>query len=105
MEQRRELASGQLRKQARQEVVREEQKKVGIRPPPRIEARGPVAEKSDRVERERQVPLFDAPKSSELPALSLLDEPGTARALLFRRGPGGHVAPGGNQAARFRHRG
>ena len=29
MEQRRELASGQLRKQARQEVVREEQKKVG----------------------------------------------------------------------------
>jgi S-DNA-T family DNA segregation ATPase FtsK/SpoIIIE len=36
MEQRRELASGQLRKQARQEVVREEQKKVASRPPPRI---------------------------------------------------------------------
>ena len=77
MEQRRELASGQLRKQARQEVVREEQKKVGIRPPPRIEAPAPLPQKSDRVERERQVPLFDAPKSSELPALSLLDEPGT----------------------------
>jgi len=76
MEQRRELAFGQLRKQARQEVVREEQKKVSSRPPPRIEA--PVLpQKSDRVERERQVPLFDAPKSSELPALSLLDEPGT----------------------------
>ena len=30
----------------------------------------------DPVERERQVPLFEAPKSSELPPLSLLDEPG-----------------------------
>ncbi|MDP9090811.1 MAG: DNA translocase FtsK 4TM domain-containing protein [Pseudomonadota bacterium] len=77
LEQRRELASGQLRKQARQEVVREEQKKVANRPPPRIEPPAPLPQKSDRVERERQVPLFDAPKSSELPALSLLDEPGT----------------------------
>jgi len=73
---RRELASGRERKQARQEVVREEQKKVASRPPPRIEAAAPTPEKSERVERERQVPLFDAPKSSELPALSLLDEPG-----------------------------
>ena len=77
MEQRRELSAGQLRKQARQEVVREEQKKVATRPPPRIEPPAPLPQKSDRVERERQVPLFDAPKSSELPALSLLDEPGT----------------------------
>ncbi len=77
LEQRRELASGQLRKQARQEVVREEQKKVAARVPPRIEAPAPLPQKSERVERERQVPLFDAPTSSELPALSLLDEPGT----------------------------
>ncbi|MGC1388780.1 MAG: DNA translocase FtsK 4TM domain-containing protein [Steroidobacteraceae bacterium] len=75
IDQRRELAFGQQRKQARQEVVREEQKKVANRPPPRIEAAAPLPEKSERVERERQVPLFDAPKSSELPALSLLDEP------------------------------
>jgi DNA segregation ATPase FtsK/SpoIIIE, S-DNA-T family len=74
-EQRRELASGRERKLARKEVVREEQKKVASRPPPRIEALAPVPEKSERVERERQVPLFDAPKSSELPPLSLLDEP------------------------------
>ena len=74
--QRRELSSGQQRKQVRQEVVREEQKKVANRPPPRIEPPAPVPAKSDRVERERQVPLFDAPKSSELPALSLLDEAG-----------------------------
>jgi DNA segregation ATPase FtsK/SpoIIIE, S-DNA-T family len=77
IEQRRELASGQQRKQARQGVVREEQKKVAARPPPRIEAPAPVIEKSERIERERQVPLFDAPHSKELPALSLLDEPGT----------------------------
>ena len=75
IDQRRELAFGQQRKQARQGVVREEQKKVASRSPPRIEAAAPVPEKSERVERERQVPLFDAPKSSELPALSLLDEP------------------------------
>ncbi len=75
VDQRRELAFGLKRKQARQDVVREEQKKVASRPPPRIEAPAPVPEKSERVERERQVPLFDAPKSSELPALSLLDEP------------------------------
>ncbi len=75
LERRRELASGQQRKQARQGVVREEQKKVAARPPPRIEPPAPVVEKSERVERERQVPLFDAPKSTELPALSLLDEP------------------------------
>jgi len=75
IDQRRELAFGLKRKQARQEVVREEQKKVASRPPPRIEAAAPVPEKSERLERERQVPLFDAPKSSELPALSLLDEP------------------------------
>jgi S-DNA-T family DNA segregation ATPase FtsK/SpoIIIE len=76
LEQRRELASGQVRKQARQEVVREEQKKVASRPPPRIEAPAPAPEKSERVERERQVPLFDAAKSGELPAMSLLDEAG-----------------------------
>jgi len=75
-EQRRELATGKERKQARQEVVREEQKKVAGRAPPRIEAPAPAPQKSERVERERQVPLFDAPKSTELPALSLLDEAG-----------------------------
>ncbi len=75
LDQRRELASGQQRKQARQEVVREEQKKIAGRTPPRIEPAAPLLLKSERVERERQVPLFDAPTSSELPALSLLDEP------------------------------
>ena len=75
-DQRRELASGQQRKQARQEVVRAGPQTVASRPPPRIDAVAPAPERSERLERERQVPLFDAPKSSELPPLSLLDEPG-----------------------------
>jgi len=50
IEQRRELASGQQRKQARQGVVREEQKKVASRPPPRIEPVAPVP-RSERIER------------------------------------------------------
>ncbi|MEE9494737.1 MAG: DNA translocase FtsK 4TM domain-containing protein [Gammaproteobacteria bacterium] len=44
------------------------------KPPPRIE---PVIRKvvtSERVERERQVPLFDASSDSELPPLALLDD-------------------------------
>src|SRR6202142_635140 len=75
LDQRRELASGQQRKQARQDTVREEQKKIAGRTPPRIEPAAPTPLKSERVGRERQVPLFDAPTSNELPALSLLDEP------------------------------
>ena len=34
-----------------------------------------MVEKSERVEKERQVPLFDAPKAGELPPLKLLDDP------------------------------
>jgi DNA segregation ATPase FtsK/SpoIIIE, S-DNA-T family len=83
---RRQLKAGKERKEARQEGVREEQKKVAARPPPRIEPAAPIAEKSARVERERQVPLFDAPKSSELPALSLLDEPAPREATYSEEG-------------------
>jgi S-DNA-T family DNA segregation ATPase FtsK/SpoIIIE len=53
--QRKELSAGQVRKQARQGQVREEQKKVAARPPPRIEPPAPVPEKSERVERERML--------------------------------------------------
>jgi S-DNA-T family DNA segregation ATPase FtsK/SpoIIIE len=69
--------AGRRAKQQRQEVV----SKVRAKPKgaaPRIE---PVLEKieispraSDRLERERQVPLFEPPQSNELPALSLLDD-------------------------------
>ncbi|MGH7124045.1 MAG: DNA translocase FtsK, partial [Stellaceae bacterium] len=73
----RELAEGRERRQARKEAVAAEnlQKKVAPRSPPRIEAPVPAFEKSARAERERQVPLFDPPKASELPPLKLLDDP------------------------------
>ncbi len=61
-------------KQARQEVVREEQKKAAERKPPKIEIPAPKVEKSERVEKEKQVAMFERPGSTELPALSLLDD-------------------------------
>ena len=71
----RDAAEGRERRQARKESVESAQKKSATRAPPRIEAPAPAMEKSARVERERQVPLFDPPKASELPPLKLLDDP------------------------------
>src|SRR5580658_894446 len=71
----RDAAQGRERRQARKEAVETLQKKSATRAPPRIEAPTPIVEKSPRVERERQVPLFDPPKASELPPLKLLDDP------------------------------
>ncbi|MDQ1311310.1 MAG: segregation ATPase FtsK/SpoIIIE, family, partial [Pseudomonadota bacterium] len=71
----RDVKAGREVKQARQEVVREEQKKAAERKPPKIEAPAPKVEKSERVEKEKQVPMFERPGSTALPALSLLDDP------------------------------
>jgi len=68
------LAARRARNQ-REEVIKASQEKVARRKPVRIE---PVITKpppSERVERERQVPLFEPPANSELPPLSLLDKP------------------------------
>jgi DNA segregation ATPase FtsK/SpoIIIE, S-DNA-T family len=70
-----DAAEGRERRQARKEAVESLQKKSLARAPPRIEAPAPVPEKSARVERERQVPLFDPPAANELPPLKLLDDP------------------------------
>ena len=43
------------------------------RKPPKIKPLKPPAAKSERVEREKQVPLFDAPVTGQLPPLELLD--------------------------------
>ena len=63
-------------KQEREARIEVERKRKSRRKPPRIE---PVISKvvtSARVERERQVPLFEpAPGSGALPPLALLDEP------------------------------
>jgi DNA segregation ATPase FtsK/SpoIIIE, S-DNA-T family len=71
----RDMAEGRERKQARKEAVIVEQKKAATRAPPRIETPKPPVEKSERAEKERQVPLFEAPKANELPPLKLLDDP------------------------------
>ena len=71
----RDVAVGRERKQARAEVVKAEQKKSATRAPPRIEPPKPVVEKSERVEKERQVQLFEPVKAGELPPLNLLDDP------------------------------
>jgi S-DNA-T family DNA segregation ATPase FtsK/SpoIIIE len=71
----RDVAVGLEAKKARVEAAKVEEKKAAARVKPRIEAPAPVVEKSERVEKERQVPLFDAPKAGELPALKLLDDP------------------------------
>ena len=73
----REMSGGRERKQARMDAGEAESKKIRARPPPRIEAPAPAAPKSERAEKERQVPLFDPPQAGELPALGLLDDPGT----------------------------
>jgi S-DNA-T family DNA segregation ATPase FtsK/SpoIIIE len=59
----------------REEVIRSSQKKAAKRQPVRIEPVIQQPAKSERKERERQVPLFDPPPNTELPPLSLLDEP------------------------------
>ena len=71
----RERKAGREVKEARSEVIREEKKRVAARPPPKIEPVAPKVEKSERVEKERQVAMFDRPTSKELPPLSLLDDP------------------------------
>ena len=71
----REIKQGRDVKEARSEVIREEKKRVASRPPPKIEQVVQKVEKSERVEKERQVALFERqPTSTELPPLSLLDD-------------------------------
>jgi DNA segregation ATPase FtsK/SpoIIIE, S-DNA-T family len=69
---------GRRAKQQRQELITESRKQAKLKPPriaPRIEPTIEKLEPSTRVERERQVPLFEPATSNELPALSLLDDP------------------------------
>ena len=59
----------------REVAVKASQERSAKRKPPRIEPVIKKVQKSEREERERQVPLFDPPPNTELPPLSLLDEP------------------------------
>ncbi len=66
---------GRQAREARKQSTRAVIKKKIMRSPPRIEPVIAAVEKSERVERERQVPLFEKPKANELPPLSLLNDP------------------------------
>jgi len=60
----------------REEVVEESKKKLEVHEPLRIEPAALQIPKSPRVEREKQVPLFENLPDSPLPPLKLLDEAG-----------------------------
>jgi S-DNA-T family DNA segregation ATPase FtsK/SpoIIIE len=59
----------------REEIVEVSKKKLDVHEPIRIEPAAVEIPKSARVEREKQVPLFENLPDSLLPPLSLLDEP------------------------------
>ena len=69
-----ELAARRARNE-RKEVIKASQTREAKRKPVRIEPVIKSPQPSERKERERQVPLFEPPPNSELPPLSLLDEP------------------------------
>jgi S-DNA-T family DNA segregation ATPase FtsK/SpoIIIE len=61
--------------EARKLVITEHVEKEKKRQPPKIKSLKVPVEKSDRLEREKQQPLFEAPATGELPHLELLDPP------------------------------
>jgi len=69
----RDWLEGRRAKMQRQEIVLASRAKPK-RAAPRIEPTIEKIEPGPRIERERQVPLFDPPASSELPSLALLDD-------------------------------
>ncbi|MEO1575571.1 MAG: DNA translocase FtsK 4TM domain-containing protein, partial [Pseudomonadota bacterium] len=71
----REKLAGRRVRQERIETVKTEAARVQSRPAPRIEVPVAPPPRSERIERERQVPLFDPATSNELPPLNLLDDP------------------------------
>ena len=66
---------GEIAAVEREELVEEEIEKVEITPPIQIVRQATAIVQSERVEREKQQPLFVDMSDSELPPLSLLDEP------------------------------
>ena len=75
-----ERKAGEVAKQQRQEVVEADKKKTAVREATgtkkvRIEPTVKKVEISERMDREKQIALFDGPVDSELPGLRLLDPP------------------------------
>jgi S-DNA-T family DNA segregation ATPase FtsK/SpoIIIE len=72
----RTVQAGRSSKLERQEALQAERQRTPVRIAPRIiEPPAPAPLKSERAQKERQVPLFDPPEATELPPLELLDDP------------------------------
>ena len=69
------LVGLRARRQRRETVVAVEKRLMEKHVPPRIEPVIKPPPKSERVEREKQVPLFETPATGEVPPLALLDAP------------------------------
>jgi S-DNA-T family DNA segregation ATPase FtsK/SpoIIIE len=67
--------AGKMAEQLREEYVESERKRTEDRIPVQIETPELEIPKSNRVEKERQAPLFETMPDSSLPPLHLLDEP------------------------------
>jgi len=72
---RREVNAGRSARLTRKEALQAENRRVAPRIAPAISAPAPAPARSERVEKERQVTLFDPPSARELPPLDLLDNP------------------------------
>lgn len=70
----REEYIGKQAKLEREEVVKETIVKIKKRSRPRIEPIIKAIEPSERIERERQIPLFNAAAATDLPPISILDK-------------------------------
>ncbi|HEX4300663.1 MAG TPA: DNA translocase FtsK 4TM domain-containing protein, partial [Gammaproteobacteria bacterium] len=70
----RETIQARRAREQQVEVIKIHQQEVKKKPKPRIEPIAKPVAPSPRVEREKQVPLFEPPSDSELPPLSLLDD-------------------------------
>ena len=77
IEARRDREEGRIAAQAREEKVEEARKAFEEHEPIRIEMPPPAVPKSERVVREKQVPLFADLPDSPLPPLAILDAPDT----------------------------
>jgi DNA segregation ATPase FtsK/SpoIIIE, S-DNA-T family len=75
LQERQDRRAGEQALIRREEIVEESKKKLDVHEPIRIEPPAVEIPKSPRVEREKQVPLFENLPDSMLPPLSLLDEP------------------------------
>ena len=75
IEARRDREEGRIAAQVREERVEEAKHALEEHEPIRIEMPAVVIQKSERVAREKQVPLFADMPDSSLPQLSLLDQP------------------------------